>query len=75
MELMKKNATGEINGETEKEDVKIKMWLIVNKKDKNPQLISIIQFMKMNKFLMNQLTRKTLLASMRLILLKDKITK
>jgi len=48
MELMKKNATGEKDGEIEKEDVKIKMLSIPKKRNQNLQWISIIQFMKMN---------------------------
>ena len=75
MEPMKKNANGEKDGETKKEDVKIKMSFILKNKDQSLQSILIIQFMKMNKFLRNLLTKKTLLASMQLIQWKDKITK
>ena len=75
MEPMKKNANGEKDGETKKEDVKIKMSFILKNKDQSLQSILIIQFMKMNKFLRNLLKKKTLLASMQLIQWKDKITK
>jgi hypothetical protein len=75
MELMKKNAIGEKNGETKMEDILIKMTFIQKIKDQNLQSILIILFMKMNKFLMSRLRRKMFLASMQLILLKDKIIK